>query len=641
MNILALFAILVALIASYFVGSLLLWACRVPLRKENFYDTFVRTIVGMLSVVSVFAIVKTCGNTILWGFWIVGILYLVYASRNKLIDKASVVDYFSGGWKSYSSLAIMLLLGIAFFVFQGSFFYATPMNKMPHGDYAFYATLQGLLNNYGVESATWENVVFGGSCAPSPYHYFDIWLSLIFVLCSFGQYEAQVVIVQSVFMAVLSIGVIAFTCRYTKNVIMQSLSVLSIFFAGLLFIEILPQSRDFVFSNSCSLKYCSASIFVVWAAILMSEKNDSYRFALLCLPVLNVIMAPAVFIVVVLSLLWKMIKERNIKPQMLPLAGVFGLATFIAVFYFAQAGSSASGGLGFSSLTDAFAEDKLKPVKIFGGALVIMASLYFYYLIPALCVLFTKQRKQRWIKIKENSLIFGCLLGFVFVGLFVWSLTHVVADSIQFFMVIAMTSINLIMWLMILLCHDDSSKSRYLIYAFVLLLFAANMFLIKKVPFYRYSEINYDETFVTEVSEEIKALDNPVGIYCRDTSEFVDYWDFNNFGVGSKFKHFVDELYITSVFPYPDLEKYPVGDRQRIQKATDAKPFTKFCNDSKLPTYEEQVLDFARKHDCRFVCLSERAVLPSTLLPFVKKEYEDKQSRTKFVLLEVWDEHAE
>ena len=85
MNWMALLAIIVSLVIFYIAGSFVLWLSRTAPKTDRFYETFVRLIVGLFSVVSVYAIVKTCGNTILWGFLIVGALYLIYAKRNKLL----------------------------------------------------------------------------------------------------------------------------------------------------------------------------------------------------------------------------------------------------------------------------------------------------------------------------------------------------------------------------------------------------------------------------------------------------------------------------------------------------------------------------------------------------------------------------
>ena len=65
MNWIALLAIVVSLVAFYVAGSLLLWLARFAHRQDSFYDTFVKLLVGLVGVVTTYAIVKTSGNTIL------------------------------------------------------------------------------------------------------------------------------------------------------------------------------------------------------------------------------------------------------------------------------------------------------------------------------------------------------------------------------------------------------------------------------------------------------------------------------------------------------------------------------------------------------------------------------------------------
>ena len=116
MNWMALLAIIVSLVIFYIAGSFVLWLSRTAPKADVFYETFVRLIVGLVSVVSAYAIVKTYGNTILWGFLIVGVLYLLYAKRNKLfLDKYCIRNLLPDGKKVLLPVLVMFLLGFAFF----------------------------------------------------------------------------------------------------------------------------------------------------------------------------------------------------------------------------------------------------------------------------------------------------------------------------------------------------------------------------------------------------------------------------------------------------------------------------------------------------------------------------------------------
>lgn len=641
MNWIALLSIIITLSVFYVAGTLLLWLMKVKQKEDVFYETFVRLIVGLVSVVSVYAIVKTCGNTILWGFLIVGVLYLLHAKRNNLFSENYCLgNFLQRGRNRFMPALVVFLLGIVFFLFQGTFFYAEPINNMPHGDYAFYATISSVLNNFGVETLSWESVVLYGSTTPSPYHYFDLWLPVIFINTLQGDtYEAFVVITQSIYMVILSMGVIAITRRFTSNKLMQVLSVLSVFFAGLLFVRILPQSSDFIFSNSCSLKYLSVSIFVVWTVLAMLERKGGWFLLMLCLPVVNVITAPVAFTTAVLLLCMSAIRRKQLKRIVLPLLSVFAVAVFIVLFYFLQAGESASGGLSLSTLLDSFAEDKTKPFKIIFGAIAILASVYIYYLIPTVGTIISRKRKEYFSLAKDNAIVFVAMIIVVCMGVVVWGLTHVMADSVQFFMVSAIPWVNISIWVLILLSFKvSSSKIAYLVYAFVVLLAGLNFYQIKNVPFYRYCQPRCDVEYVKNVSSAISEIDGlPLGVFIQDSTEMNEYWDFNCFGVGAKFKHFTSELYLTAVYPEPNIDKFTDIDKPRIQKAMKSNPFQKFMVEYKSEhpdfNYGDIVVDFMKKHTCHFVYLSEECEMLESIAPYIEKQFIDEKTGEKFFVL--------
>ena len=637
----SLLVITVSLLVFYVAGSLLLWLTRCAHRQDSFYDTFVKLLVGMIGVTTAYAIFKTSGNTILLGFVIIGALclWLSYMG-NRMQKKYSFREMFKLSKGNVIALGTVLVLGIVFFLFQGAFFYACPINRMPHGDYAFYATISSVLNNFGIETSAWENVVLYGVKTPSPYHYFDIWLpALIMEMFQCDTYEAFVVITQSIYMVILSMGVIAITRRFTNNKLMQVLSVLSIFFAGLLFIRILPQSSNFIFSNSCSLKYLSVSMFVVWTVLAMLEKKGGWYLPMICLPIVNVITAPVAFITVVLMLCSSALRRRSIKHIILPLVSVFVVAVFIVLFYFLQAGESASGGLSLSTLTDAFSADRMKPLKIVTGSIAILASVYIYYLIPALIAVFSRKGKEYFSLIKDNAMFFITMLTVTGVGLVVWGLTHVMADSIQFFMVTAIPWINISLWLLILFAFKVAAgKKGYLVCIFIVLLAACNFCQIKKVPFYRYypsgSDVQYIKNVAAAITEE-KGL--PVGVFIQDSTEMLDYWDFNCFGVGAEFKHYTADLYLTAVYPEANMEKYATIDRSRIMKILKNNPFQMFLAEYKLKydnnNYNNAILDFIKLYDCKFVYLSANSKLPDPIEPYIKEQYTNTHTGKRFIIL--------
>ena len=606
------------------------------------------------------SLVLSCGNTILWGFLIVGVLYLIYAKRNKLfLGKYCIRNLLPDGKNVLLPISVMFLLGVGFFLFQGAFFYATPINNMPHGDYAFYSTISSVLDDFGVEASDWQSVVIGGGTAPSPYHYFDIWLPVIFINILQGDtYEAFVVVTQSIYMVILAMGMIAVTRKvmgYTDvaflrqaqgaklggvgRILIQVLSVLSIFFAGLLFVKILPQSSDFIFSNSCSLKYLSVSMFVVWTVLAMLERKSGWYLPMLCLPVVNIITAPVSFTTAVLLLGMSALRRKQLKHIVLPVVSVFAVAVFIVLFYFLQAGESASGGMSLSTILDAFADDKAKPFKIIFGSIAILFSVYAYYLLPTIVSAVSRKRNDYWTLVKDNAIVFVSVVTVVCVGTVVWGLTHVMADSIQFFMVSAIPWVNVAIWLLILFSFKIANKvARYLIMAFVVLMAALNFYQIEKVPFYRYSQKYVDADYVKDVSAAISETDGlHLGVFIQDSSRMTGYWDFNCFGVGAEFKHFTSDLYLTAVYPEPNIDKFAEIDKPRIQKTVKGNPFQNFMIDYKSAhpdsRYGEIVLEFVKANDCKFVYLSSGCKLPETVETYIDKRFVNKKNGECFFTL--------
>ena len=641
MNVIALTVILFSLIVFYIAGSLLLWIALFAPKEDSFSDTFVKLLVGMVGVVTTYAIVKTAGNTILMGFVIIALLCIWRSYKvNALCNKYCIRNIFNVTKSSIVPLCTVLVLGIVFFLFQGSFFYSEPINNLPHNDYVFYAAISSVLENFGVETSSWASVVFYGSSSPKPYHYFDIWLPTIFLsILRCDTYEAFVVITQSIYMVVLSMGVIAITRRFTDNWMMQVLSVLSIFFAGFLFVRILPQSSDFIFSNSCSLKYLSVSMFVVWTVLAMLEKKGGWYLPMICLPIVNVITAPVAFITVVILLCLSALRRRRIKPVLLPLVSVFIVALFIVLFYFLQIGQSASGGISNSTLSDSIAEDKTKPFKIILGAIAILVSIYMYYLVPTIVSVISRKRNEYWTLVKDNVIVFVGMFSVVCVGAVVWGFTNVMSDSIQFFMVSAIIWINISLWLLILFSFKVSNKiASYFVMAFVVLIAALNFSQIEKVPFYRYFHNVRDVDFVKDVSAAISETDGlHIGVFIQDSSKMDEYWDFNCFWVGNIFKHYTSDLYLAAVYPEPNIDKYDDAIKPKVKKAIGGNLFQKYMADFKSSkpnsSYEDIVLDFIKDYNCKFVYILRGCKLPESIVPYIDKRFVDKKRGECFFTL--------
>ncbi|MBR6068740.1 MAG: hypothetical protein IKP45_13190 [Bacteroidales bacterium] len=167
---------------------------------------------------------------------------------------------------------------------------------------------------------------------------------------------------------------------------------------------------------------------------------------------------------------------------------------------------------------------------------------------------------------------------------------------------------------------------------------ALNFYQIEKVPFYRYSQKYVDADYVKDVSAAISETDGlHLGVFVQDSSQMVRYWDFNCFGVGAEFKHFTSDLYLTAVYPEPNIDKFAEIDKPRIQKAVKGNPFQNFMIDYKLAhpdsRYGEIVLEFVKANDCKFVYLSSGCKLLEPVEPYIDKRFVNKKNGECFFTL--------
>ncbi len=630
MNILSIIYLLISLMLYYIIGWSITHLFKAINTAHIFYNVFVRLLIGLVIVLTVYAFIKTSGHTICCGFIVVGILYIIsYINHNR--EQFVTFRSITIG-NECIAIGVVLVLGVLFYCYQGCFFYHNICNNIPHGDYSGYATIQGILNSYGIESYAWQNVALEHGTLPTPYHYFDLWLPSMYVfLFNIPVYEAQVIISQSILMAILSVGMIALTRQFTHNKLIQGLSILSIFFSGLLFYKVLPQSSDFIFSNSCSLKYLSVGIFLLLTCIKIVRKEDDYYYPLLCLPILNIITIPSVLGSIFLILLVQCIrKELSVKIAIIILLKFLIIVLFIGAFYCLQSSGNndtwklLSGTLYYNVL------QPLKPLKILAGSLLILVSIYFCYFIPyIICII-----KEHGKICLNNTVLCTFSVSIPIVGLLAWSYTNILADSMQFFAVTGIIVINMLIWITIMKCYVKCNKTgKILLGIYIVVLFIINIWRLHDVPFYRYTKVE-NANYVLAVSSAMNECHAVKGMYCNDSSEMVSYWSYNDFGYGNLMKPFVKELYIPKVYPAHSIEHFNEIEQLRIKNAIAKTAFAHFIQENtSISNYDSLQYLFAKQINADFIMLSKKSTLSPMFTPYIDTIYTDKISGERCVML--------
>ncbi|MDR2010396.1 MAG: hypothetical protein LBQ22_07935 [Bacteroidales bacterium] len=646
MNFFMLFIIIISLVFFYLAGSLILFITKSGTSKDSFFDLFIRLTLGLCATVFVYAAIKTKLNTILWGFVLVGIIYLVYRRSSEKLDQNKFMFFDKSLWKP---LLIMVGLGIVFFVFQGLFFYNEPLNNMPHGDFFYYSKLILALESHGVEGNTYtQNPFFDGVANPKPYHYPEMWLAALIMRCfNVLSLETQVIAVHSILATILSVGMIALSRSITKSFLVQAFAVISLIMSGILLFRILPQADIYIFATGYNPKTMFISIFFVWFAILCINKNEFFYFPLLMLPIANIAMAPAIFSGLFVYAVIISVYQKKYSYLVKILPATFIIAVLIGLFYLLQSGTSAAGGFKAESVASGIISDKLKPFKIFAGSIVILISVYFLYIIPVFLRFFFKDKK---IFIKKIGSIKSLLLLwtiFTICGLGIWSLINIMSDSIQFFYLPALLLLNILLFVILTLLYESNKSLKksvnYLLFIYILLLALLNIKFLPETPFYRYYDANsrYSYKTMTDVARKIEATEdfNFYGAFLKAPEELVGYWNAApHFGFGNQLYLIFDGLYTVSLNTLYTPTSYddPI-EETRVNKMLENAVFTKFAKKWEAE-YGKTSIDslqyqYIKENNIEYLIISEKVDLPNTLLSLVDTIFVDDISKQKFVFL--------
>jgi len=650
MNFFALIIILAALFLFFILGKFVLFLVNFKVRDDLFYDVFVNLIIGMFLSTIIYAIIVSKANTVLWGVVLVGGLFL-FTAKNNTTDNQKIQwkSMFNKAWL-LKSFSLLFFIGLFFFFVYAWFFYHQPFNYLPHGDYSYYVNIIQLLNTTGIESTNVSNYIFSDvALHPAPYHYPEMWLTAF--LSRFSGIlimETMVVVSTTVLNTILSIGMIALTRLFTKQIIIQFFAVFSVYISGLLLFEVLPQAPSYVYAIGWTPKTMFVGLFLIWFVILTIKKSEWFYFPIICLPIINISLAPAILSAFGIIGLFAFIRKPILKyNRFLLLLSTFLVGLFIALFYYLNANTSAAGNFTLDNILIGHSYDMYKSVKIFAGSLIILSSLYVLYFIPIGFMLFTKQRRVLLNKITNLKPLLFIFLNIAFVGMFFWGLTHPISDSMQFFYMPAVLLFNIIVFVFLLMTLSifNSNKTifKYIITTCFIVLILANIVLMKDAPFYQKQSVtsSYSTEFIEAVFENIEQNENGNYYFAsiRKPEDIKGFWSAISSGKYSFLYLFSNDFYFVSLDPLSvNLSQFEPIERNRVLSNYENKPFYKYAQNLKsqndtLSTTEIQykfVIDKKIKH----LIINDENMLDYRFIQIADTIIKDKKSECLFVKLD-------
>ena len=420
---------LVGFVLSYFVNG----------KKANYswLATYCNFLFGMLLTISLFAILKTNGITILVAVPIlVFVLARMVFRRIVLVTDAPTINVLK------PFLFYTLTLIVAYYYYASSFMPESGQLNYVWGDQEFYGRIVANLCSVGNENMRIE-YLYPHRFATEPYHYGDLWtIGFAHKLSGLMPVYSGVFIAAPLLLAIASLGVAAvfdyfFTEKNNKNILYLFVLVgfvggFSVFFPHFIFhnqVDVYASS----FANYCKLLWWAAILPILF--LFVASKNDDlliWPVIIIGLGYINVL--PGLMIATVLWMFILGYKRKQLKRYFVNASlGVIVLVACFLFIYIAYPRFSgfvkSSNSIGVFSLHNMLSNLKTTINIIVGGGF----QLLVYTPIVLLLSLMIFSKGKSFLKHPIMHLSAFSLL-FILSSLFVWGmLCSVTVEAIQFF----------------------------------------------------------------------------------------------------------------------------------------------------------------------------------------------------------------
>lgn len=610
MNLIALIATITSVVVFYFIGHILSFILRIKPYSDFAANAFVKTVLGLLFCVFVCAVICTRGNTILWGIPIVGLLCWFNNRKN-------CVSLMIPEKKELFAVVIIIAFSLVSFFYQAWHFYNQPFYNLPYIDYGFYGMVGEKMVQHHCESTVFVTNIYADSRAASPYHYFDIWFSVMYsVFLKINYVESLYILAYSVLFSLYAFSIIVITRTYCVPKYVQILSLATLCFYPLAWFDFSIPIRDVIFTphflGTHSLvcpKNIVIALFMAFSLVIYRTKCRNFYLSLLLLPVVSTITAPAVFIAVsiILFSLFFLKKEKR-KEILYSTICVFAIALFILLFYVFQPHGLNTGGYSF---------DNLSIVYLFKSVCKLIFCLCLFHM------LFIGAITIPLIQKKDKSIIFHNIewFSFAFVllisGFLFAQMNQGKTDANQFY-----TSVILILPLvyetcfvcLFALCNKTWQKGivGVLVIGFCLysiLVSNKNTLndLIRKAIVFP-----YEITYMNNVQRSIQDFETPAVASLKNSYYYFPYYYYND----NRFK--IETSCISE--KCLDNERYSFAEYARQ-------------NEQLSNSLEQLQLQFCKFYDIRFLIIDKGEELPDIFVPEVDTIYTDRNTGERFVVL--------
>lgn len=239
--------------------------------NSNWLLTLFNTmIIGTTTVVPVFAIIWTRGNSIMWLAIILWIVYAIFLRKGEMESDSSKKSI---PLVSFSAV-VVLLVGI--FASSYYMFFVRAGGELC-GDFLYYGNASCVMMHEHVETASFASLFH----YPEPYHYGELWLT---VLCStiFGLKPIFVLLLVSypLFCFMLILGVAALCKELTQ---MHNIQALVLGVCLLFFMPVVSLLIPWMRTPIASPKNLVILVFLVWGMLMLLKRDFPKAFVAFCM----------------------------------------------------------------------------------------------------------------------------------------------------------------------------------------------------------------------------------------------------------------------------------------------------------------------------------------------------------------------
>lgn len=303
---------------------------------NGYFGLFLRMMVGMVMVVSAYAIVSTKGNSIMWLLLLVMsmIIWQLRAPSHPLTTEPFL--------PLSQELLVVAAAGLLIVLVRLPLLYNwhTGQIGLPYYDFIFYSRLIYPLNELGVESSFFDPINSQIS-TPNPYHFLEPWLNAMLVRTTgFVSAETLYICTYSVLITLLYLGYCAVFSHFGHSRSLTIIAALVCLPLTGLFIPLFNKfamlsNVYFDMSNFLMVfpKLTSVTTFILLSYLLhLKDRPKAAVWALAAIPVIFISTAPSIAFGVGLWACYRAWRMRAPKPLTAVFRTVWPVAATLAAF---------------------------------------------------------------------------------------------------------------------------------------------------------------------------------------------------------------------------------------------------------------------------------------------------------------------